>query len=505
MNASNRSNNASLLPLVLIGGVLLIVGGFLISLLTPSLFPDQASAEAEQIDTLFTVLMGIGGAIFLLVEGLLIYSIVRFRTKPGDTEDGPTIHGNVMLEIIWTAIPAVIVLILVIYSYGVWVDIREPKENEYTVEVVAQRFAWTFYYADPLERVDPRDTPPAPNVILTSFEEVPEAGEEPETDEAPVEAEAQTLTGTSSDLHVYIGQNVNLNMGAMDVIHSFWVPEFRVKQDLLPGRYTELRFSVISPFDDEMIAEMTEEDWPIEYRVVCTELCGSGHGQMGLDSQVLIYQDEEAWEEALESMIFDPILNPPTDPVEAGGTILASGNYPCSGCHVLVDQSEEGSWAIDWAGITGPALQQVGSTAANARFGAGGTSSPEAYLYQSIFNSNAYIVDGYSANIMPVFSATAGEGTLMSTTDVYNIVGYLCSLGYDSLEDSDCDMENLAELINTDYPDSPVQIGNDDEAETGIEATAEVEMTAEAETTPEAEMTPEATAEAEATEDASDE
>jgi heme/copper-type cytochrome/quinol oxidase subunit 2 len=108
--------------------LIVVVAGYVIgSFLTPRLFPllpPQASAGARQVDELFRILLIIGGAIFLLVEGLLLYSVIRFRAQPGDTTDGPSIHGNPTLEVIWTAIPSVIVLVLVVLGYQVWVDIR---------------------------------------------------------------------------------------------------------------------------------------------------------------------------------------------------------------------------------------------------------------------------------------------------------------------------------------------------------------------------------------------
>src|SRR5690349_7999344 len=88
-------------------GVLLIAGGFLISSATPLLFPAEASAESVQVDQLVRIMLVIGGAIFLLVQGALVHSVLRFRAKPGDTSDGPHVHGNTLLEITWTAAPAV--------------------------------------------------------------------------------------------------------------------------------------------------------------------------------------------------------------------------------------------------------------------------------------------------------------------------------------------------------------------------------------------------------------
>ena len=108
MKASSLSTRT--LFIIVIVGIALIGGGLLIGQTMPSFFPPEASAQSQQIDALFKVLLVIGGAIFLLVEGLLLYSVIAFRAKPGDKTDGPHIHGNTTLEIVWTAIPAVVVL-----------------------------------------------------------------------------------------------------------------------------------------------------------------------------------------------------------------------------------------------------------------------------------------------------------------------------------------------------------------------------------------------------------
>ncbi|NOG50234.1 MAG: hypothetical protein HND48_13000 [Chloroflexi bacterium] len=101
----------------------------MISTLTPSLLPVQASGEAEQVDGLFRVLMFLGGIVFLLVQGLLVVTIIRFRRKPGDESDGAHFSSNLTLEIVWTAIPAITIVFLAIYSYNVFVSIRERSRT----------------------------------------------------------------------------------------------------------------------------------------------------------------------------------------------------------------------------------------------------------------------------------------------------------------------------------------------------------------------------------------
>jgi len=402
MNSGNNSNSNSLLIPILIGGVLIVVGGLIIGQLTPSIFPDQASAESEQVDTLFQFMLVIGGAIFLLVQGLLLYSVIRFRKRDDadDDEDGPTIHGNTTLELVWTAIPAVIVLVLVIYSYQVWVDIRDTRDDEVTISATGARYAWTFGYEDPQARtIDDSD---------------------------------EVISGSLPDLHTYVGQHVVMSMQTQDVIHAFWIPEMRVKQDLLPGRTTEIRFTPIEPesgwdYTDELTGAQYNR-----YRVVCTELCGSGHGNMW--ANVYVHESEEAYMEVLEREVFDPIINPPADPTIRGQQVIQT--YPCSGCHVLDD--------LGWAGVTGPTLNGAGDRATTRVAG----QTAEEYLYESIYYPGSYLVAGYGA-LMPQFQPGDPDGAnYMPVNDVYAVVAYLCAQS--SAEENPCDFDNLRSLIETD-------------------------------------------------------
>ncbi len=399
---NSSANSGALIGLIVGLTVLLAIGGFLIAQLTPWLFPAQASAEAESIDELFKVLLGIGGSIFLLVQGALLYSVIRFRRRQGDNTDGPTVHGNVTLELVWTAVPSIIVLGLVIYSYQVWVDIREPKDNEMMVEVDAARFAWTFYYEDP------------------RLEEL-----------ANADGDAPRIA--SSDLHVYAGQPVRLSMNTQDVIHAFWVPEMRVKQDVLPGRTTEILFT------PQQVDGTPSEDYPLQYRVVCTELCGSGHGNMW--ANVFIYEDEEQYNAWIDTEV-DRLLNPPEDPVLNGMQILASGVYGCQSCHILED-SRQGI-TIDWEGITGPSLEGIGDRASERVPG----QTAEEYLYTTMYDTDAYLVPGYE-NLMNNFQFADPDAVYyMPQEDGLAITAYLCTVSDgrtpEELEENPlCDFENL--------------------------------------------------------------
>jgi cytochrome c oxidase subunit 2 len=443
----NKSDSPQTNAILLIVGVTVLcaIGGFIISTGTPLLFPPQASEEAKQVDTLFRVLLGISGGLFIFVQGLLLYSVVRYRVRPDDMRDGPTIHGNVTLELIWTAIPAIIVFALAIYSYTIWADIRAPKDNELVVHATGQRFAWTFEHE-------------LPSQIYAGLE----AEQQARVDDAKV--------APSPVLHLYSGRPVNMVMNTQDVIHSFWVPAMRMKQDLIPGRTTEIRFTptLVDGQDMETVLVNGVELQAQRYRINCAELCGGGHGQMF--TYVNLYATEEDYLAAMNALWAD-IINPPADPIERGRQILASGAYPCSGCHTL--QAE----GIDWSGVTGPALNGVGDRAPRRIAGIG----PEEYLHRSIYHPQEFFVPGYSGVIMPQFQPDNPDGNnYMPTTDNYYIVSFLCAQTESG--ESNCDQETLLNLINEAYPDHPVQL---EQADAAAEATPEAESTAQAESTPE--------------------
>ncbi len=407
MNSTNVSPRTVVTLIVV--GVLLIGGGFLISQATPLIFPVEGSAEASQIDQLFRIALLIGGAIFLLVQGLLAYSVWSFRARAGDMSDGPNLHGNTTLEIVWTAIPAVIVVVLTILSYQVWTSIQSVKEDEQVVEVTGARFNWAFSYHTP----DPRDT-------------------------------TQNLAIKSNELHTYIGRPVRLEMHTQDVIHAFWVPAMRIKQDVIPGRTTEYRFTPV---------EVAGETYPARYPIKCAELCGAEHGNM--IAWVVVHQTEDDYTAWFDQEL-DKVLNPPADPVLRGEAILASQVYPCHTCHVLNTET------LQWTGNVGPALNGVADRAAGPRSTATGLSAAD-YLYQSIHEPGAYLVPGFG-NLMPQLNIPECEARSM--------VAYLCTL-----------TESGAPACTVELP-----------PECGTGAPAETTPEAPAEVTPEATL--EATAEA---------
>ena len=241
------------------------------------LLPVAASAEAEEVDGLFDLMMTISTGLFLLVEGIIVYSAIKFRRKKGDETDGPPIEGNVPLEILWTAIPTVIVFILAIYSFEVYNDLGglDPMASHDHKQMMA--------------------TETVSNSQLIAMNDSQLAlglGESPDGEQSqPMEVNVNGIqyawiftypeTGiVSGELHVPVDRPVKLNMSAGDVLHAFWLPELRIKQDVIPGRESLLTFTPTKTG---------------QYPVICAELCGAYHGGMKTTLTVHSAEDYQQW------------------------------------------------------------------------------------------------------------------------------------------------------------------------------------------------------------------
>ncbi len=253
------------------------------------LLPSAASDEADLVDGLFNSMMTVSTGIFLIVEGVIIYCAIRYRRRAGDNEDGPPVHGNVPLEILWTAIPAVIVLGISVYSFDVYQQIGglgPSKENSNPVAAETRSapgtaVAATLSDGQPLLASDPQSDGdnPADSEVLPASVNLNDNSEIVVNVTGLQYAFIFTYPDTgvvSGELHVPEGRQVKVNMNANDVIHAFWVPEFRLKQDLIPGRQTELSFTPNKLGN---------------YPVVCAELCGPYHGAMR--TQVIVHSQED--------------------------------------------------------------------------------------------------------------------------------------------------------------------------------------------------------------------
>jgi cytochrome c oxidase subunit II len=230
---------------------------------------EAASTAAPKIDQLLDVMIILSSFVFSLVMVMLFYALWKFKAKPGDESDGEPIHGNTRLEVAWTVIPTIIVLFGAIYSWVVLDEIEEPAQDPLKVQVFAQQFAWSFGY-------------PGKGNVWSEHE-----------------------------LHVPLNRQVQFKLHAQDVIHSFWVPEWRMKKDAVPGITTT---AIVTP------------DKPGTYQLICTELCGFGHATMRAEVVVEPAEDFRKWVDGLkdevppelaESVVQDEEANP--IPVGAGG------------------------------------------------------------------------------------------------------------------------------------------------------------------------------------------
>lgn len=257
------------------------------------LMPVAASEEAAQVDGLFNTMMTISTGLFLLVQGILIISAIRFRRRKNDNTDGPPVHGNIPLEILWTAIPAVIVLGISVYSFEIYNEMGglDPmaSHDRHTVQAHVHKMSGAAIAAT----ISPSDEENAPLSQQAPRQIALGIGASP-ANEGKTADVVVNVTGlqfawifnyvdsgvTSGELYLPAGREVQLNIEATDVLHALWVPELRLKQDAIPGRPSELRFTPSKTG---------------EYRVICAELCGSYHGAMKTQLFVQTPEEFDSW------------------------------------------------------------------------------------------------------------------------------------------------------------------------------------------------------------------
>jgi cytochrome c oxidase subunit 2 len=251
-------------------------------------FPQQASTQAGPIDHLYDVLIWTSVPVFVTVTIIVLFSVRNFKMRPGEEQlDGPPIHGNTRLEVIWTAIPAIVLVVLCSYAWVVLNDIEEAQANEMRINVVGQQFAWTFEY--------------------------------PQSDGKPVK---------STQLYLPKDRPVRFYVKGLDVIHDFWVPAFRMKIDAVPGIETKYR---VTP------------NRLGTYPVVCAELCGLGHAVMRSQTHVVTPATFNAWLAEQKA----PAAAAAGGKVDAK-KLFTDGNgaaTACGACHTLADagtQSQTG-------------------------------------------------------------------------------------------------------------------------------------------------------------------
>jgi len=328
-------------------GVFASLVGIAITLLI-DWFPEPASKSASDIDTLYDVLLICSVPVFVLVMTIAIYSVVRFRAKPGDMGDGAPIHGNTKLEVFWVTVPFIMVTLLAIYGWYTLDNIEAKQQNEMVVNVTGQQFTWTFEY--PQQKVQ------------------------------------------TKELVLPVNRPIEFKIKTKDVLHSFWVPQFRLKSDAVPGLTTKIRLT---------------PDREGNYEVVCAELCGLGHSTMRQFVRVVPTGEFQKWLDQQKQAAGGGggTSGGGTSGGGGGGGQAASGeeiftSAGCSGCHTL---AAAGSTAK-----VGPDLGKLGDEA-NADF-----------IRKSIADPNAEITKGYKPDIMP-----QNFGDQLSEEELDALVKYL--------------------------------------------------------------------------------
>ncbi len=309
------------------------------------LLPEQASLQAVGIDWLFDLHFKVIALLFALIVGFMLYSIVIFRRKKGDTEDGEHIEGNTPLEVLWTVVPLGVVLYFSFLGAQVLGDVERIDPQALEVDVIGSQWAWRFEYPDS-------------KVVSTT-------------------------------LVLPVDQQAVLNLSSKDVIHSFWVPEFRVKQDVLPGDENMIRNLRITP---------TETG---DFTVRCAELCGTQHAYMNAPVIVVDETEFTSWLEEQAAAI-------PDDPVERGR--LWAEQNACLTCH-----------SADGSQLVGPTWLNVYGSQETLEDGTTVTVDDE-YLYESITQPMLRIVEGYPPAMSPALSEN------LSDDQIADIIEFIKSL-----------------------------------------------------------------------------
>jgi cytochrome c oxidase subunit II len=300
--------------------------------------PPQASSIAGEIDQLYYVLTGITLFFTVLIFSIIFYFMVKYRRRSKD-EKPPEVHSHLLLELAWTIIPSLICVVLFVWSSSLYIRAYRPPANSTEVFVIGKQWMWHLQH------------PEGPREI--------------------------------NELHVPVGAPVKLTMTSQDVIHGFYVPAFRVKKDVLPGRYTSLWF------------EPTEVG---TYHLFCTEFCGTNHTEMIGWVYVMSPSDYAAWLTGSER----------SEPMAQQGERIFN-HYTCGYCHVA-----------DGTG-RGPSL--VGIFGKPEKLSNGQTPVvDESLIRQALMQPNSVPVAGY-APIMPTFQGQFTEEQILQ------LIEYVKSLG----------------------------------------------------------------------------
>ncbi|HXE75976.1 MAG TPA: cytochrome c oxidase subunit II [Candidatus Xenobia bacterium] len=301
------------------------------------LFPEQASSVARHVDALYFYLTGVTIFFTVLIFSCVFYFAIRYRRRSEDELPKP-IHGSLKLEIIWSVVPLVLVMVMFFWGATLYFHMRRAPADATQLFVVGKQWMWKIQHPDGQREIN--------------------------------------------QLHVPVGRPIKLTMTSEDVIHSFYIPAFRIKMDVLPGRYTELWFTATRPG---------------EYHLFCAEYCGTKHS--GMIGRVVVMEpaDYENWLAG----------SPAGETLEQAGARLFR-QFNCHTCHEAGPTSR------------GPSLHEIFGKSVRLKTGATVTVD-ESYLRESILLPNAKVVAGYEP-VMPTYQGLASEEQVMQ------LIAYIKSL-----------------------------------------------------------------------------
>lgn len=296
------------------------------------LFPEAASTMASRVDALYFYLVAIAVFFSLLIAGLIVYYAVKFKRRTPESV-GAAIHGGLALELTWTIVPFFIVMTIFVWGASVYFAMATPPEETINVYVVGKQWMWKFQHLDGQREIN--------------------------------------------ELHVPVGRAVKLIMTSEDVIHDVFVPAFRVKADVIPGRYTTIWFNPTKPG---------------RYHLFCAEYCGTRHSGMIGEVVVMDPNEYQAWLSG---------GGPEGSLAEGGAKLFAS--LACNTCHRPDAQGR------------GPVLEGLFGKTVTLQSGESVTVD-EAYVRESILNPTARVAAGFQP-IMPTFQGLVTEEQLLELVE----------------------------------------------------------------------------------------
>ncbi len=293
------------------------------------LAPPAASTTAGEVDALYLFVIGVSVVMTILIFVCVFWFAIKYRRRSDHERPNP-IHGSIPLEIAWSVIPFGIMLLMFAWGTELYYKNYTPPPNTLDVYVTGKQWMWKVQYPGGQREIN--------------------------------------------ELHVPTGRPVKLTLASEDVIHSFYIPAFRVKHDVVPGQYETFWFQATTPG---------------RYHIFCAEYCGTGHASMG------------GWVTVMDPAAYAAWLNSGASGVsmvDQGAKLFSQ--YGCSGCHLPEGKGRGPSLA----GVFGKPVQLADGRVINA---------DEAYLRESILNPNLKITAGYPRNVMPIFQGQISEEGLL--------------------------------------------------------------------------------------------